>query len=234
MTKKPLISLSVSCLLSLVIQNATADPSENWGGCYAGASAGYGEADIEGRALFGIAPPPGGPLNDDIGSADAKGGTIGAQLGCDYQTGNWVIGPQASLHLADMDGSHVYITGSSPSDRMNYDINQFATLTGRIGYLMRPDTLPYIKAGAAWTRTNHRDADPTVPYSGSEKITQTGWLLGVGVEHRLQQNWSIFAEYSYMDFGKEKATIHYNDGFIVEHEFEQEMQTLGLGINYRF
>ncbi len=231
-------TLYLACLLAMgAAQQAKADPSESWSGCYVGANAGYGEADIKGTSLAITSPNP-IPiiLNDPIGSAAAKGGALGGQFGCDYQAADWVLGAQISLDAADLEGDHLYIGGSSPSNRVRYDINRFGTLTGRVGYLLQTNTLPYLKAGAAWTRTNHRDADSTVPvpYHGTSEITRKGWLLGIGVEHKIQQNLSIFVEYDYMDFGKEKTTINYTDGFVYDYSFKQDMNYLGIGMNYRF
>lgn len=227
-------ALCASLLTITASAVAAGQPPDPWTGCYAGAHAGYGSAKVEGTALNQVAPVVGADLNAPIGSATAKGGALGGQLGCDVQINDWVLGAQISLDLADMAGDHLYLGGSSPADRMNYDIKQIATLTGRAGYLVQPATLVYLKGGAAWTKTDHTDTDPSVPYYGKSEITRSGWTLGAGVEHKFQQNLSLFAEYSYMRFGKENTTITYNSGDAWRLSFEQDMRYLGLGVNYRF
>lgn len=221
----------------LIVLAAAVEPalaqSANWSGCFAGGQAGYGRAHIKGWSDLN---PPGQP---SIGSTTATGGALGGQAGCDLQAGNWVWGAQASLGLADIDGSHRYKPfGSGPNDRVTYDVGALATLTGRVGHLFRPGTLGYVRAGAAWTRTNHDDSDPAplfgVPYTGDTTATRHGWLFGLGVEHRYGPHLSAFAEYVHMDFGKKTVTIDYSDGVIARYPFRQRMDFLGIGVNYRF
>lgn len=216
-------------LLAAVAPPALAGSNGPWSGCYGGAHAGYGWADISGRDLL---------LDNHLGSATATGWALGGQLGCDRQTGNWVLGAQASLAKADMTGSHSYRNGSGPSDRVSYDIEYLATLTGRVGYALAPDTLAYLKAGGAWTRTDHNDSDPAplfgVPYTGSKKAGRRGWLVGLGVEHRIGKNLSAYGEYQHMDFGGDNVTIAYSDGVVAEYSFTQRMDALTVGVNYRF
>ena len=219
------------CLLAAVtVQYAHADSPESWNGCYAGVNAGYGWASISGiDSDIGAA----------IGSATAKGGAFGGQLGCDHQTTNWVWGAQFSLDKSHLTGSHQYINGSGPSDRVTYDIKSLISITGRIGYVLQSNTLAYLKAGGAWTRTNHDDSDPApappgVPYTGNKEVTRNGWIAGVGLEHKIERNLSSYVEYNYMDFGKQTVTILYSDGFISNYSFEQNISYLGFGVNYRF
>lgn len=212
---------------------ALAQSAPGWSGCFAGGQAGYGRANIKG---WSDTNPPGQP---SIGATTASGGALGGQAGCDLQAGNWVWGAQVSLGWADITGSHRYKPfGSGPNDRVDYDIGSLATLTGRLGHLFRPNTLGYVRAGAAWTRTNHDDSDPAPlfgpAYTGDTTATRHGWLLGIGVEHRYDRHLSAFAEYTHMDFGKKTVTIHYSDGVIASYPFRQRMDFLGVGVNYRF
>jgi opacity protein-like surface antigen len=173
----------------LAVAQPSAATDLPWSGCYGGANVGYGWADIGGRDRL---------LGKDIGSATATGGAFGGQLGCDRQTAYWVLGAQASLAKADITGSHRYHNGSGPSDRVHYDIDILATLAGRVGYAFAPDTLVYLKAGGVWTRIDHKDYDPApsfgLPYTGNKTAHRSGWLLGLGAEHRVGKNLSAYAE----------------------------------------
>lgn len=216
-------------LLAAAAPPALADSGKPWSGCYGGAHAGYGWADISGRDIL---------LDHDIGSATARGWALGGQLGCDWQNGNWVWGAQASLAKADLTGSHPFQNGSGPSDRVSYNIKYLGTLTGRVGYAVAPDTLAYLKAGGAWTKTDHDDSDPAprfgVPYTGRKEVGRNGWLVGLGVEHRIGKNLSTYVEYEHMDFGRANVTIAYSDGVIADYSFNQRMNSLTVGLNYRF
>jgi outer membrane immunogenic protein len=220
------VTSSLACLLAAgTVQYAQADSLENWNGCYAGVNAGYGRASISGIDS---------DISAAIGSATATGGAFGGQLGCDHQTANWVSGMQLTLDKTHLTGSHPYIDGSGPADRVTYEIKSLISITGRIGYLLQPDTLAYFKAGGAWTRTNHDDSDPGAPYTGNREVTRNGWLAGVGLEHKIGRNFSSYVEYNYMDFGRQTVTIAYSDGEIANYSFKQTMNYLGFGVNYRF
>lgn len=221
--------IGLAGLMAVLVSPAQADSGEPWSGCYGGAHAGYGWADISGRAL---------PFGNNIGSATAKGWAVGGQLGCDRQTGNWVWGAQASLDKADLTGSHQFLNGSGPSNRVAYDLQYLGTLAGRVGYAFEPNTMAYLKAGGAWTKTNHDDSDPSpligVPYTGSKEAWRSGWLVGMGVEHRVGKNLSAYVEYQHMDFGAANVTISYSDGVVADYSFNQRLDFLTVGVNYRF
>lgn len=218
------------CLLAAgTVQQAHADAPEGWNGCYVGVNAGYGWAHISGIDTAIDAP---------IGSATASGGAFGGQLGCDRQAADWVWGAQLSAAKTNLTGSHLYLGGSGPADRVAYDIKSLVSLTGRIGYELQPATLAYLKGGGAWARTNYDDSDPAplfgVPYTGNTKVTRNGWIIGVGLERKIGRDVSAHVEYNYADFGRKTVTIAYTDGVIADYSFKQEMSYLGLGVNYRF
>lgn len=228
-------ALLFCCLIAGMQSSAKADSPASWTGCYAGANTGYGWADVEGTDLAMLSPAV-IQNNRPVGSATADGGVIGGQAGCDYQIDHWVFGGQILADYADLTGSHQFINGSSPSDRMKYDVKAFGSITGRLGYAFHPNTLAYIKTGAAWTETKHTDADPSpnLQYTGSSEITRNGWLIGIGLEHSIRRNISVFIEYDYMDFGKAATDVPYSDGQNWRFSFKQEMSYIGLGMNYRF
>lgn len=218
------ISTLVYLLSAGIVQYAHADSAESWSGYYIGGSAGYGWADISGYYTYG----------PSIGSATAKGETLGIQVGYDYQSSDWVWGPQLSYEWTNMSGDHRFIHGSGPRNFVTYDIDSLITLTARVGYLVDEKTLTYIKGGWALANTNYDDSDPALPYTGNEKVSRNGWIAGFGLEHKFLRDLSAFAEYSHMDFGSETITIHYSDGIIDDYTFKQNMSRILLGVNYRF
>jgi outer membrane immunogenic protein len=197
-------------------------PVANWTACYIGANAGYGWANKDAHDI-------GFPA--DLNS-DPTGGLGGGQIGCDYQTGQFVFGVQGMFDWASLRGSTLY--PNIPTETFSSKISSFATLTGRVGYTIQPITLLYVKGGAAWVRDTFRDVDPTVAFTGEAKVTRSGWTLGVGLEHQFASNWSVFGEYNYMDFGRRTHTLSYDDGTTDDFSIKQKVQTLQFGINYRF
>lgn len=217
-------------LLAAAALPAKAASNEPWTSFYGGAHAGYGWADVSGwDNLF----------NADIGSATASGWIFGGQLGYDLQMANWVLGAQVSLAAADLTGSHLFLDGTGPTDRVHYDIKYLGTLSGRIGYTVTPDALVYLKGGGAWARTNYEDSDPAPlfgfpPYTGSTEDSRLGWLVGLGLEYRMLKHLSLYAEYQHMGFGDSDVTIVYSDGVIGYYSFSQSIDSVILGLNYRF
>ena len=53
------------------------------------------------------------------------------------------------------------------------------------------------------------------------------------MEYAFNENWSSKLEYNYMDFGS--YNVAFSDGAETEDlTFDQQVQTIKLGVNYRF
>jgi outer membrane immunogenic protein len=195
----------------------------NWSGCYVGGNVGLGWAH---KDWFDPQVPA------DEGSNTSTGILGGGQIGCDYQTGQFVFGVQGMFDWADLDGSHQYT--SIPSVIDHSKVSSLATLTGRIGYAVQPAALIYLKGGAAWVRDTFTETAPFVGYPGEAKVTRSGWIIGGGVEYRFMPNWSAFVEYNYMDFGSRTSTLVYANATTYDYSIKQDVQTVLVGVNYRF
>jgi outer membrane immunogenic protein len=66
----------------------------------------------------------------------------------------------------------------------------------------------------AWAHTNYTDnwaIAGFLLFSGigsSNNTAQVGWTVGTGVEWAIWNNWSIKAEYDYLDFGTRNVAIN--------------------------
>jgi outer membrane immunogenic protein len=210
-------------------------PVHGWTGCYIGGNVGYGWA----RQDF-IDPPEGvvdGSTAVDLGAHTADGVVGGGQIGCDYQTGPWVIGVQGMFDWANLEGSGP-LPAAFTFDARNgvfSNVSWFATLTGRIGYTVQPGVLAYVKGGAAWVRDEFRVNTDSGIINWRANVTRSGWTIGGGLEWMFAPQWSLFAEYNYMDFGSFNATFVPNLlVFRPSVEISQDVQTVLIGINYRF
>jgi outer membrane immunogenic protein len=213
-------------------------PVSNWTGCYIGANVGAGSN----RETFTNVNPRRLP-NFDLGSEQATGAMGGGQIGCDYQVGNWVFGAQGAFDATDFKGSNHVVPG--PNDwqfpnvfDLSSRISWITTATARLGYAIQPQVLLYARGGAAWM---HSSLDYTITgmgianFTGAE--TRAGWVIGGGLEYLIAPNWSVFAEYSHMDFGN--STLNTQDVVIANNSPEpiligQRIDTVMLGLNYRF
>lgn len=217
-------------------------PVYGWTGCYIGGNVGGGWARNDVTDFLTV---PG----FDIGRSTGTGIVGGGQVGCDYQMANWVFGAQGMFDGAEVKGSLIPNGALAPPNPVGFSRNEvlgfktewLATVTGRIGYLVQPQALIYVKGGAAWAHNTYSDNDPILvpPFFGNGSATHTGWTIGGGFEYAFTQNWSFLIEYDFSDFGSRNTTIWYNTantGVVnpYGYNFKPNLQTVLFGVNYRF
>ena len=99
---------------------------------------------------------------------------------------------------------------SSQIDAMGQDGDWYSTVRGRIGLTATPTLLLYATGGLAVARISS-SANVTFgadrfflsnnAFAGSHSETRMGWTIGAGSEWAFLPNWSLRAEYLFMDFG---------------------------------
>jgi outer membrane immunogenic protein len=199
-------------------------PSAPWTGCFVGGNIGGGRQTTQ--AWWGDEYEL--PAGSNIGSSIIGGG----QAGCDYQSGAWVVGFQGMFDRAAMSGSN-QIPNVYWYDIVSTKADWLATITGKFGYMVEPNTLLYGRGGIAWVRNAYADYAVYADAKNSETIT--GWTIGGGVEHLVTKNWSLFAEYNYAAFDDQK--IYLSDPSVPVSEinlYSHGVQILQVGANFRF
>jgi outer membrane immunogenic protein len=135
----------------------------------------------------------------------------GVQGGYNWQTGALVFGGEADLDL------------SAASDRFapwKFSNPWFGTLRGRVGYSLN-NILFYTTLGLAFGG-GHAE------YVGaSEHKTHLGWTAGGGMEVGLTSNWTVRAEYLFIDLSTRPYALTGTSNGL-------ESSVLRLGIHYRF
>lgn len=134
--------------------------------------------------------------SNGIVSVSDNAALYGATLGYDHDFGNWVFGGSLDYAITDLTFGGI-------------NVDNVARLKLRGGIDMG-DGLLYAAAGAARASTNVLGSD-------------TGWLAGVGYEHRLGSNWSVGGEALYHKFDNFGGTV-----------IDVEATTLSLRALYRF
>lgn len=178
-------------------------PAFSWTGFYIGANAGY---------MWGSG-------QDGINGLDPEGWLGGGQLGFNYQFGNNVVlGAEADFQGSDISDSGDIFDIYGTRSKMDY----FGTVRGRVGYAF-DNVLPYVTGGFAWGHNKVTDTD----FDLSSENTHYGWTVGGGVEYALTNNWTVKAEYLYMDLGQE-----YYDS--IGEDVGLTSSTARLGVNYKF
>jgi len=99
-----------------------------------------------------------------------------------------------------------------------HKIDWFGTVRGRFGYPMGP-VLFYATGGLAYGEVNRNGnvagqtnfvlGGTVNNFAGSYSASSTraGWTAGAGIEGMLSRNWSVKAEYLYMDLGNTTDTF---------------------------
>lgn len=188
----------------------------DWSGAYLGANIGYGWGGSEFYdGEYNVAPgfPP---YSFDV---DSDGLLGGVQAGYNWQRGKLLYGLEADFGYLNLDGSAYPPpdpTGMPYDTRGVIDGGWYAGLGARLGYA-HDRTLFFVKAGGVYTDASFSVIDdcssdfinppgcgPST-YHASKRLG-FGYLLGAGIEHAINDRWSVKLDYSYMGFGKEKAS----------------------------
>jgi outer membrane immunogenic protein len=181
----------------------------------------------------------GGPRQLDLAP---RGFVGGAQIGYNWQMSPvTVFGVEADFQGADMKRAANCVVAcnsltpinSNPAsllfpvtfsdNSVSTKLDWFGTVRARAGYTTGP-TLFYVTGGFAYGDVERRGSVagstsfigifPVNTFAGSfsNKSTETGWTVGGGVEGKLWGNWSVKAEYLYIDLGK--VTDSFNTVFL--------------------
>lgn len=233
--------------IAVVAHDARADDAlrYNWSGFYIGAHLGGGlqfsdVGDPFGPSIYGDTVRVPGPI-------------AGGQAGYNWQLGRTLLGIEADVSWGDFFGTNTCVaySGFYVSANCVADTDALGTLSGRFGWILGADggTLIYGKAGGAWmsgdvsATTNAGAGTPTT----SSRASRFGWMLGAGAERMLSRQWSVKAEYDYLNFGSNGLATP--QGFFqpvpsadpnavdlvpsVRTSVSQDAHLFKLGINYR-
>lgn len=151
----------------------------DWSGFYAGINGGYAWGDGK-FDLGGV-----------TSNATPDGALLGGTIGYNYQWGQTVFGVEGDAAWSDVKGRTNCAAGVCEAKN-----NWLSTARLRLGYAV-DRFMPYVTGGAAFG-----DIKATVPGIGSDRDTRAGWTVGAGAEYAFTPNWSIKAEYLYVDLGK--------------------------------
>lgn len=184
-------TIATACLAAAPAQAGGLPPPPpvySWTGFYVGLHGGWGwgSTEIQDEAFSPTYNPS---------EVKYNGPLVGAQIGANWQQGNFVLG-------AELDGSWAFVNGNTSrngvitsSTRNGFGYKSLATGTARVGYSM-DQWLLYAKGGGAWANidvTTQIAPDP-VTYNSS----LFGATAGAGVEVAFLRNVSAKVEYNYI------------------------------------
>jgi outer membrane immunogenic protein len=181
----------------------------NWTGAYIGFNGGYGF----GRSKWSSLPT----------AFDVKGGLAGGQLGYNWQFGQFVYGLEVDGDWTDLRGTANVADCGAPCQTRN---DFLSTARGRVGIAI-DRLLPYATGGLAVGNIR-----ATVPGAVGIDRTNAGWTVGGGLEYGLANNWTVKAEYLFVDL--RKAGCDTLCGLPLGSNIGLTTNIARAGLNYRF
>ncbi|CAN1722349.1 outer membrane immunogenic protein [Hyphomicrobium sp. 1Nfss2.1] len=210
------------------VAGANAGDNYNWSGLYVGAHGGYSDWSLS------------RPDDSSSPTQGVDGGFGGAQIGFDHQIpgSRIVLGALADVSFGDLDNNPITDGGTI---LVHSGVDRFGTIRGRLGYSFG-HILAYGTGGAAWVKGSTTEECPTTSnpfshcgkaglYTETDDFTRWGWAYGGGLEAKLTDNLSLFAEYVRLDFGTETHVLGPKSN---PREVDITSDTVRVGFNYRF
>ena len=196
-------------------------PVWSWTGFYVGINGGYGW----GRSRWELLP-----VGLSEGSHDIDGGTVGGQIGYNWQIGPWVLGLEAQGNWADFSGANVSTLFPATTNRTNVDA--FGLFTGKVGYAWN-NVMLYAKGGAAVQAVDYRYfTTATNVTGGTADETRWGATAGLGLEYAFTPNWSAGLEYNHLLMGR--RDVAFSPAPNVTDRIKLDTDVFTGRINYRF
>ncbi len=201
----------------------------NWEGLYGGWVAGYGSGESRNWVSANA--------NDAHGwaSNNADGVMLGGTVGYNWQyKPNWVLGVEADLSWANMEGTQHLSINDGHEWSGGWD--GFATMRGRAGYAFGR-TLVYGTGGMALLHTNEVIVGNTAAETNFNQGWHVGYVIGAGVEHMITNKLSVKAEYlhagGFPEWSGDTGIAGDHNGQTWKHD-EGNIDIVRAGLNYKF
>jgi outer membrane immunogenic protein len=186
----------------------------NWTGCYIGLSGGAKGIGTRDDVFIPAATGPAGATaasSLNLGRGETETWLGGGQIGCNYQSGNWVFGVEGDAHAQRWSTSSTILAVAAPlfvpGDVFELHSDWQASARGRIGYAI-DRTLFYGTGGAAFTQVRaFTNWVPDGVFPGvitSTSKTLVGATVGAGVEHAVTDNFILGIEGRYSWYGRQR------------------------------
>jgi outer membrane immunogenic protein len=179
-------------------------------------------------------------FNSSNVSKTRDGGTVGGQLGYNWQFRCTVIGIESDFNWTDLRGSETLSpaiggTQLTLTDRVNW----FGTTRVRAGVVV-DHLMLFVTGGLAYADIKHNYTinDPAIPATESFRADngRFGLALGFGAEMKVAGNWTVKGEGLYLKFQDESnsGVSPAGGGQIVHFDNQDSIWVARLGLNYKF
>jgi outer membrane immunogenic protein len=174
------------------------------------------------------------------------------EVGCNYQASTFVVGLEGDFNGSSLRETANYVTPNGPgaffasTDTETKKLDWFSTIRARVGFTPSDRVLIFATGGfvvADVSSTFGLLFTDTSSFTGSASATRTGWTVGGGFEWALVQNWSVKAEYLYIDLGTWGYASPNTAGpgggpvtpaFTWANNIRLQEQVVRVGLNYKF
>jgi outer membrane immunogenic protein len=207
-----------------------------WSGFYIGGNIGaaWNQATVNDSL-----PPVGVGLN--FSNPSANGVFIGGgQIGANYQISSFVIGAEADFDwAANNHNSGPGLTTVLGTIRVSANDRWITTLAARFGVAI-DHWLIYGKAGGGWVGANSfavTNVGTGATVSVGNNNTNSGWLVGGGVEYAITNNWTAKLEFDYLGLRNTSYTVPATSVLLPGDTFTatgRSIMMLTGGVNYLF
>lgn len=187
------------------------------------------------EALAGYDVTKAGSSIDDDSSIDndqsIDGFAFGVGAGYDVRMNNFVIGPEAEVTWSTAK------TSFNDGDFEGFGIGNVKTnrdlyVGARVGYVVAPTTMVYLKGGYTNAKFDVRNSVGTV--DTKTDLDADGWRIGAGVEQAISNNAFVKLEYRYSNY--EKGELDYRDDIADGQRFNLDLDRhqVMAGVGVRF
>ncbi|GLS19530.1 hypothetical protein GCM10007874_25470 [Labrys miyagiensis] len=177
-------------------------------------------------------------------SIDPRGALGGLQAGYNWQTGNFVLGGEADIQIADIERTgRISGLNGNPAwfNTTSEKIDGFGTARLRAGYAF-DRLLVYATGGLAYGHikySSYTQFEPhaDVEYPGDASKWKAGWTIGGGLEYAVTDHWTVRGEYLYYDLGKSSyraEPLAAHPPFNIKHTVDAAGSIGRLAVNYKF
>ena len=209
-------------------------PFVNWTGFYVGAGGGYGFAKDDRQDFDAV-------FNMVSVNAQPKGGFINLKAGYNWRVDNFVFGPQAVFALSNMkstgNGSALAWGFIPTGATFTKSIDEFYQLQMRLGYLVTPNVLAYVKGGymgGSGTVSGNVNIFSSPYTQFTAKNSFSGSTFGVGLEIAMRDNWALQFDYDYMNGGTSNVSFQNPFGGTSTLAVNNKFQTVSGTLIKRF
>jgi outer membrane immunogenic protein len=196
----------------------------NWTGFYLGINSGFGTGNSNWSD---------GPIGTS-GNFPISGFLVGGTLGVNYQIADYVFGIEGDGDWANLRGNSGYTCGAiaavvPPPASCQTHSQWMTTVRGRVGYAFGRILL-YGTAGAAFGNIQTGVSPPSTFDSSAEP----GWTFGAGLEVAFAPNWTVKAEYLFVDLPNASCTSVGNCGGAAGSIVSFNENIDRAGVNFKF